>query len=177
MPTDDQHDGERDRDLRREARLEVERADPEQRERGDATTSTIVADGDEEVVHEEVGEVGEQPAAEHPLRPEREQLLQRHEEEEQHARSRHGAVAAHDDREDERGKERQPGDDPDLGRAVRISCVVHGRLGFGSLRSNPRSVSWTRPRCESFVKRDDSRHEAWSAGSRSVAAQEMKLLL
>jgi hypothetical protein len=106
---------------------DAERADPQQRDRRHDDEHDRPR-RHEQVVHEQMREVGGEPAPEHTLRPQREQLFERNEHQEEHG-DPDGGVAAHEDGHEERGKERQPGHDPDPGRSVEISLLVHRTLG------------------------------------------------
>ena len=129
----DEHerDRERDRRRRRQVALEIERTNPEegdrrhhyQRERGD---------GHEQVVHEEMREVGDDPLAEHLLASQREQLLERDEHEAQQGEAHDHPPAPEREREHERAHERETDHESALGRPVGIDAFRGD--GFGSQR-------------------------------------------
>ena len=101
---------------RRDEPDDVQVAHPEDRDQRDND------EGDpqcrrEQVVDEQMREVGEQAAPEHLLGPEREQLLERNEEEEQRRDADDGA-APHHERHDEGADEREPCDEAEPGRTI-----------------------------------------------------------
>ena len=127
----EEHDRERERDRRGcgEHPLQIEAPDPEQRD-GRNRDERDRGAGDEEVVREQVGEVGHEAPAQHLLGPEREELLDGHEEQEQH-RDADDPVRPGEERDHEGCDEGEADDDSGTTRSDRLHRPILARSGQG----------------------------------------------
>ena len=124
-----EHDGERDRHRGREQARDAELSDPDERERGHDHQHDD-AHRDEQVVHEQMRQVGEEAAPQHLLvTAQREQLLDRHEHQEQECDPERG-VAPHHEGQCECCSEDDAGDETGASRALGIGLRGHDCGGW-----------------------------------------------